>query len=94
MKIMQEENIQHVEHQLEKRYQLDAYSCMFFCVRHDDFCLLLTSVHPVTDFTSQPNSKKPTLLVFLCLDYLLRRITGSFFPCTTQHGTHKITCIS
>ncbi|ENU40480.1 MULTISPECIES: hypothetical protein [Acinetobacter] len=30
MKIMQEENIQHVEHQLEKRYQLDAYSCMFF----------------------------------------------------------------
>ena len=30
MKIMQEENIQHVEHQLEKRYQLDTKKKMYF----------------------------------------------------------------
>lgn len=30
MKIVQEENLQHVEHQLEQRYQLDPMSCLFF----------------------------------------------------------------
>ncbi|SDY16019.1 hypothetical protein SAMN05421643_104163 [Acinetobacter kyonggiensis] len=30
MKILQEENIQHVEHQLSKRFQLDSISCLFF----------------------------------------------------------------
>ncbi|MEG0826824.1 MAG: hypothetical protein VB979_03320 [Acinetobacter sp.] len=30
MKIVQEENIQQVEHQLIKRFQLDPISCLFF----------------------------------------------------------------
>ncbi len=30
MKIVQEENIQTVEHQLVKRFQLDTISCLFF----------------------------------------------------------------
>ena len=30
MKIVQEENIQQVEHQLEKRFQLVSTSCLFF----------------------------------------------------------------
>ncbi|NNH00867.1 MULTISPECIES: hypothetical protein [Acinetobacter Taxon 24] len=30
MKIVQEENIQQVEHQLGKRFQLDSISCLFF----------------------------------------------------------------
>ncbi|MCT8089935.1 MULTISPECIES: hypothetical protein [unclassified Acinetobacter] len=30
MKIVQEENIRTVEHQLVKRFQLDTISCLFF----------------------------------------------------------------
>ncbi len=30
MKIVQEENIRQVEHQLSKRFQLDSISCLFF----------------------------------------------------------------
>ncbi|WP_291335424.1 hypothetical protein [Acinetobacter sp. UBA801] len=32
MKIVQEENLQHVEHQLEQRYQLEPMSCLFFAL--------------------------------------------------------------
>ncbi|GJC30095.1 hypothetical protein KAM398_00740 [Acinetobacter sp. KAM398] len=32
MKIVQEENLQHVEHQLEQRFQLDPMSCLFFAL--------------------------------------------------------------
>ena len=32
MKIVQEENLQHVEHQLEQLYKLDAMSCLFFAL--------------------------------------------------------------
>jgi hypothetical protein len=30
MKIVQEENIQQVEHRIGNRYQLDSMSCLFF----------------------------------------------------------------
>jgi len=32
MKIVQEENIQSVEHQLNSRYQIDGMSCLFFAL--------------------------------------------------------------
>lgn len=32
MKIVQEEDMQQVEHQLTKRFQLDTISCLFFAL--------------------------------------------------------------
>lgn len=32
MKIVQQENIQHVEHQIEQRYHLEPMACLFFCL--------------------------------------------------------------
>jgi hypothetical protein len=32
MKVVQEENIQHVEHHIVQRYPLDMMSCLFFCL--------------------------------------------------------------
>jgi hypothetical protein len=30
MKIVQQENMQHVEHQIEQRYRLEPMACLFF----------------------------------------------------------------
>ncbi len=81
MKIVQEENLQHVEHQLEQRYQLDPMSCLFFALGM--LLRLRLTLFCVLSFTHQQASM--TFHRFLYKKPILQ--LGAFILITSIHLT-------